>query len=794
MAANLGTLTLDLIAKIGGFTGPMDQAARHSQKRAKEIEKSMANAADAIKSVVGALSVGVAFTQIIRATADFQNEQAQLAAVLKSTGEAAGYTQAQLNDMADAMSSVSIISAGEINQAQTTLLAFTGIVGEEFPRALQSAIDMASRTGMSVVSAAETIGRALDIPSKGLTSLSKQGFRFSEDQKKLAEYLESTGRTAEAQALILQALEESYGGAAQAARDTLGGALTALSNSFTDLLTGEDGVDDATRAINDLTDTLSDPRIKEAFSTIVAGVFNITEAVAKALPHLVEFTTWAAEELASISVGIAGDDIVRLEQDAQRIREVLDGGLASVGQRIRFFGPDGVVKLWTDADLRKELDRLNGAINSYYQAQITPAGKPAAAKPSISKDLQAEANAAAAAADAQEKADKARIRANEAIERQISALQLQADTVAMSSDQATLYKLRVEGATEAQLANAEAALSAVSAYKEQAKAIKDLNDAQEQTNKEAVSIIDSLRTEEEAIRDSYERRRQIIMDATLLTAEERNEALLRLEQEHNEQMIEVNGSYWERYLLAAEENLQSFDELSGVMLENFTGRFGDAFESMVFDAESLGDAVAGLAEGMARSVVNALGQMAAQWLAYQAVQLLVGKTTQASAASTMTFNALASQQMAAINAFASTAAIPIVGPFMAPAAAATAIAATTPMVGAVASLSLAGMAHEGIDAIPETGTWLLEKGERVTTAETSAKLDKTLSDIQRGNSGQNIQVINNGPPMAARTQLDGDQIKVILDLAEERTAGSLMSDGKVGKAASRAFGLKRAAR
>ena len=786
MAANLGTLTLDLIARTGNFVAGLDQAARHSQKRAKEIEKSMANAADAIKTVVGALAVGVSFTQIIRATADFQNEQAQLAAVLKSTGEAAGFSQGKLNEMAEALSRTSIISAGEINQAQTTLLAFTGIVGEEFPRALQAAIDMASRTGMSVVSASETIGRALDIPSKGLAALSKQGFRFSEDQKKLAEYLESTGRTAEAQAIILAALEESYGGAAEAARNTLGGALTALSNSFTDLLTGEDGVDDATKAINELTDTLSDPRIKQAFSTIVAGVFNITEAVARALPHLVEFTTWAAEELASITVGIAADDIVRLEQDAQKIREVLDGGLASVGERIRFFGPDGVVKLWTDADLRKELDRLNGAIDSYYQAQITPAGKPAAAKPSISKDLQAEANAAAAAADAQEKADKARIRANEAIERQISALQLQADTIGMSAEQATLYKLRVEGATEAQLANAEAALSAVSAYKEQAKAIKDLNDAQEQTNKEAVSIIDSLRTEEEAIRESYERRRQIIMDATLLTAEERNEALLRLEQEHNEQMLQVNGSYWERYLAAAEENLQNFDELSGVMLENFTGRFGDAFESMVFDAESLGDAVHGLAEGMARSVINALGQMAAQWLAYQAVQLIVGKTTQASAASTMTFNALASQQMAAINAFASTAAIPIVGPVMAPAAATAAIAATSPMVGAVASLSLAGMAHEGIDAIPETGTWLLEKGERVTTAETSAKLDKTLSDIQSGGTGATVVNLYEDASKAGNVNNRQENGQNVIDIF----VSDIMSDGKAQKAISRKFGIQ----
>ncbi|MHC3750688.1 phage tail length tape measure family protein [Stutzerimonas stutzeri] len=779
MAANLGTLTLDLIAKIGGFTGPMDQAARHSQKRAKEIEKSMANAADAIKNVVGALAVGVSFTQIIRATADFQNEQAQLAAVLKSTGEAAGFSQGKLNEMAEALSRTSIISAGEINQAQTTLLAFTGIVGEEFPRALQAAVDMASRTGMSVVSASETIGRALDIPSKGLAALSKQGFRFSEEQKKLAEYLESTGRTAEAQALILQALEESYGGAAQAARDTLGGALTALSNGFTDLLTGESGVEDATRAINSLTDTLSDPRIKEAFSVIVAGVFGVTEAVAKALPYVVDFTKWAAEELAVIAGGIGLHDLDRLEEKASKLQSLL----TTMESR----GETGyAIYSSAKADYEKVKAQLDQAYALAEMADNLGSGKGKEAPKLNQQALLKEAEAARESARAQEDAIKARAKASEAIDRQVAALQLQADTVAMSSDQATLYKLRVEGATEAQLANAEAALSAVSAYKEQAKAIKDLNDAQEQTNKEAVSIIDSLRTEEEAIRDSYERRRQIIMDATLLTAEERNEALLRLEQEHNEQMLQVNGSYWERYLLAVEENLKSFDELSGVMLENFTGRFGDAFESMVFDSQSLGDAVSSLAEGMARSVVNALGQMAAQWLAYQAVQLLVGKTTQASAASTMTFNALASQQMAAINAFASTAAIPIVGPFMAPAAAATAIAATAPMVGAVASLSLAGMAHEGIDAIPETGTWLLEKGERVTTAETSAKLDKTLDDIQKGGAGAPVVNLYEDASKAGTVNNRQENGQNVIDIF----VSNIMSDGKAQKAISRKFGIQ----
>lgn len=86
--------------------------------------------------------------------------------------------------------------------------------------------------------------------------------------------------------------------------------------------------------------------------------------------------------------------------------------------------------------------------------------------------------------------------------------------------------------------------------------------------------------------------------------------------------------------------------------------------------------------------------------------------------------------MAALNAFTSTAAIPIVGPFAAPAAAASALGAAGSFMGMIGSV--AGMAHDGIDAVPETGTWLLQKGERVTTAQTSAKLDRTLEQVAQG--------------------------------------------------------------
>lgn len=86
--------------------------------------------------------------------------------------------------------------------------------------------------------------------------------------------------------------------------------------------------------------------------------------------------------------------------------------------------------------------------------------------------------------------------------------------------------------------------------------------------------------------------------------------------------------------------------------------------------------------------------------------------------------------MAALNAFTSTAAIPIVGPFAAPAAAASALGSAGSFMGMISSV--AGMAHDGIDSVPQDGTWLLQKGERVTTAETSAKLDRTLEQVSQG--------------------------------------------------------------
>jgi hypothetical protein len=212
--------------------------------------------------------------------------------------------------------------------------------------------------------------------------------------------------------------------------------------------------------------------------------------------------------------------------------------------------------------------------------------------------------------------------------------------------------------------------------------------------------------------------------------------------------VDMGGGFWENWLASAEQSFTDFDQLTANVAENFSANMGSAFEKMIFDATSVQDAVGMLAQGMARSMVNAIGQMAAQWLVLQMVRKTADTTAQLSAAATMTANAQAMSAMAGLNAFSSTAAIPIVGPAAAPAAAAAAIAATQPMALTVSSLMLAGMAHDGLDSVPKAGTWFLDKGERVTTEKTSAKLDRTLDDVKASQqqptaqAPQNIRIIN----------------------------------------------------
>jgi len=238
---------------------------------------------------------------------------------------------------------------------------------------------------------------------------------------------------------------------------------------------------------------------------------------------------------------------------------------------------------------------------------------------------------------------------------------------------------------------------------------------------------------------------ELYANETQVLQDELNKRLLAQENFYaatdEQQANWMNGvnEAWANYADAARDYSAQATDITNTALSEATGGLGTFFSDVASGAESAGDALGDMVGNFAKSMLKALGDMAAQWLIYQGVQLLVGKTTQAGAATTLGANAQAMSLQAGLNAYASTAAIPIIGPAAAPAAMAAALTVTGPLASAVGMTALAGMAHDGIDSVPEDGSWFLQKGERVTTAQTSAKLDAMLSRIDNSLSGSQPQ-------------------------------------------------------
>ena len=78
-----------------------------------------------------------------------------------------------------------------------------------------------------------------------------------------------------------------------------------------------------------------------------------------------------------------------------------------------------------------------------------------------------------------------------------------------------------------------------------------------------------------------------------------------------------------------------------------------------------------------------------------------------------------------------------------------------------------GQAHDGIMSVPESGTWNLQKGERVLPEYTAKSLDRTLDDVsKKGNGGSNVNIVFENHTSATISQApskDGEMRFIIRD-------------------------------
>ena len=155
MSRSLGTLTLDLIAKTGGFTAGMTAAERAAEKANQKIRKETAATLDAVysfaaKTAAGAALVTTAFAAMAKQSADAIDQQADMAAQL-------GATYAGLNNVALAAQNAGV-DLGTINGA---VLKLNDSIGNLAAGATSGGAAALDRLGLS----AEMLSR-MDVDEK----------------------------------------------------------------------------------------------------------------------------------------------------------------------------------------------------------------------------------------------------------------------------------------------------------------------------------------------------------------------------------------------------------------------------------------------------------------------------------------------------------------------------------------------------------------------------------------------------------------------------------------------------
>jgi hypothetical protein len=318
-----------------------------------------------VGSVVGVSALTLAATRAIRAFSDYERQQLTLQGALNATGFAAGRTADQINATARRIAVDTLASSREVRAAAATLLTFRSVAGETFDRTLELSQDLAASGFGTLEGNAVQLGKALEDPIAGLSALTRVGVSFSPLQKEMIRNFAETGRLAEAQKVILDAVAGQVGGTGAAAGGGLAGGFDLLSENMT-------------RFFEIIGERLNDgSRLSEFLLLVGQGVGQINNL----LDDTVTDTDRSREIVAE------NERLIELLDERQRVLDQLaqaraqgDAGLElSLSNILRFV--DQRV-----ADSEASLERLTGVARASAEEEMDVARKSAEAQAQIAKE------------------------------------------------------------------------------------------------------------------------------------------------------------------------------------------------------------------------------------------------------------------------------------------------------------------------------------------------------------------------------------------------------------------------
>jgi hypothetical protein len=178
-------------------------------------------------AVAGVAAAGFALSRFVSDAAESARITRLTEAAIRSTGGAANITAEQVGSLAESISNKTAIDDEAIQGASNLLLTFTKVRNEVgkgndiFDQATLAAANMSAALGTDISGAALQLGKALNDPIKGVSALGRAGVSFTKQQKDQIRTLVDSGKTLQAQRIILAELGVQFGGAAEAAADPM---------------------------------------------------------------------------------------------------------------------------------------------------------------------------------------------------------------------------------------------------------------------------------------------------------------------------------------------------------------------------------------------------------------------------------------------------------------------------------------------------------------------------------------------------------------------------------------------
>ncbi|MFV3286951.1 phage tail tape measure protein [Pseudomonas sp. NY15356] len=790
---SLGVLTLDLIAKIGGFTGPLDKAGRETQKRMAEIKKSAER--------LGA-AVGATFAAIPTAVAGLVASSAAAAKEISNLSSLAGLSATEFQRYAAAASSVGIqqdklsdifkdtndkvgdflaTGGGELKNFFETIAPKVGVTAEQFRKlnsaeALQLYVSSLQKANVNQAQMTFFMEAIADEATALVPLLADGGKRF----KELGDSAEAAGMVLDG-TTIAAALEfnnqlTTIGQYASSAKTALAAefmpVLAQLAKDFADTTKEAGGLQVRVREFaNDLVEVgamaaSTADGIGRAFK--VAAIATVG-TYATAMAYFQSLGATANLALSKITFGDMSEDFKKnsdqMSSDAKINARVANTTFLELGETMS--------KAWAGDAIRDYVKEARKAA-----AELPKLDLPGAGKPGVLGQTDAQKAAEKAAGAAQKKITQAFETTEENYKRQIALINTEVDKRKDATEAAKLQFELESGKLHGLSAQQQDRLKGLAAELDQLKQIKQQNedakklaafqanvgedyqtarsgfdqelagagrgDKYKERLKERLAIEEDFNRQQRELvlqrnsgdisQELYDQETQVLSDALAQRLDLQNDYYSQLDEAQANWMDGVTSA-WENFADAATNYSAMAADATTSILGSARSELGNFLSDVATGASDADDALMDMVTGFAKSMVQALADMAAQWLVYQAVQLMVGKSTQSMAGMGMVANAQAMSFQAQLAAYASTAAIPIEGPLLAPAAAMTAAMATAPMVAGVASTALMGMAHDGIDSIPREGTWLLDGGERVLNPNQNRDLTQYLRNANDAGAG-----------------------------------------------------------